>query len=325
MIRFFKSPQPATLFVIPLIVFLLWIQAFFKHPFIINNAGSQLYSFVAGLLSSLPGFIQVILAMALISFEAIYFNNILNRHEVLYRNSYLPALMYALLMSLAFPILQFHPLILVNLFLLKALDKMFMLFKNDSPISPLFDSCFLISIASLLYFPAAVMFVLFLVALAILRQFNLREWLISIIGFLLPYFFLSVFFFWTDQWRTGWHQLFKGFIPQHFDIGFTVGKSLAILFALLGVLLLFSMRRLLQNFYKNTVRTRNYQQILGLFFIVAVASSFLLDKIPLYHFTMLALPLSVFFSHYFLAANKRVWFSESLLWGIMGLIAWNNF
>ncbi len=325
MIRFFKSPQPAILFVVPLIVLLLWLQAFFKQPFIFDKTGGPLYIFFSGLLNNLPTFLQVLITIALITLEAIYLNDILNRHEVLNKNSYLPALVYSLLMSFAFPVLQFHPVILVNIFLLRAIDKIFMLFKNDSPISPLFDSFFLVSIASLVYFPATVILILFLISLAILRQFSIREWMIAIIGFMLPYFFASVYLFYSGQFISGWKKIFNVLIPGHIQFGFTVEKPQAILFGLIALLLLMALRKLIQGFYKNTVRTRNYQQILGLLFVISAASSFFLERIPFFHITMLALPLSVFISYYFLVANKRIWFSETLLWGLILLIAWNNF
>lgn len=324
MLRFFKSPQPATLFVIPVIVFLLWIQAFFTHPFVPNEAGSVLYNLVTGFLNVFPDFIKVLIVMALISFEAIYLNNIFNRYEVLDKNSYLPAFIYVLLMSLALPLLQFHPVLLVNLVLLRALDKIFMLFKNDSPISPLFDSCFLLAIASMLYFPATVFFVLFLASLLILRPFNFREWMISFIGFSLPYFFLSVYLFWTNRFMDGWKDLLKNFIPQHLKFDFVIGKPLISLLVLIGFLVLLATRKLMQNFYKNTVRTRSYQQILLLFFFFAATSSLFLKTIPLYQVTLLAIPLVVFLGYYFIAVKKRVWFSEMLLWLMIVFIIWNH-
>lgn len=324
MIRFFKSPQPASLFVIPVVVLILWIQAMFSHSFAAAEGGTPLFQWFERYFIILPGFIQVLIAVALVSLEAIYLNTLLNRHEAFDKNSYLPALMYALLMSLAAPFLQFHALILVNLFLLRALDKTFALFKNESPVSILFDSCFLISIASLIYFPASTLFILFLISLAILRSFNFREWIISLIGFFLPYFFMSVYFFWTDHLIAGWKNVFGYLTPAHPKATFSIDKPLLVLFIFLGVLFLLSMNRLRQNFYKNIVRTRSYQQILILFFILAGLSTFLLKTIPLYHFTILAIPLSAFFGYYFLSARRRPWLSELILWLMIGLIVWNH-
>jgi hypothetical protein len=324
MIGFFKSQQPATLFVIPLVVFILWFQAFFNHPFIVEYS-APLYALSTIVLKALPSFVQVLIAVALISTEGIYLNNLMNRYEVLYKNSYLPAFMYALMMSLASPLLLFHPLILANLFLIRALDKIFALFKNESPISQLFDSGFLIAIASLFYFPAASFFILFLVSLSILRPLNFREWMIAFTGFLLPYFFLSVYFFWTNQLKNGWKTITSNYLPQHLKIDFVLAKPLIILLTVLGLLFLLSLNLLRQNFYKNVIRTRSNQQILLLFFVLAAASSFLLQRISFYHFTLLAIPLSAFFAYYFLAAKRRAWLTELLMWLVVIVIAWNHF
>lgn len=283
-----------------------------------------LQDFLMSIVFSFPVFFQVFLAIAFVSLEAIYLSIIVNRHEVLFRNSYLPAFMYVLLMSCALPLLQFHPLIVVNLIMLIVLDKTFSLFKGESPTTSLFDCGFLVSAASLVYFPAAFFFVLFLIALAMLRPFNVREWVIVFVGFLLPYFFLSVYFFWTDQLQSGWHQIKERFYPGQFKLEFVWDQPLLGLMMLFSVLLLLSMYLLRQNFYKNVIRTRSYQQILFLYFLIAVFSSRLLGAVPLYQFTMLAIPLAVFFSYYFLAATKRPWISELIAWLIIGVIIWNH-
>jgi hypothetical protein len=325
MIRFFKSQQPATLFIIPLVVFILWFQAFFRQPFIVNENGTPLYNLFLNFLGSLPVFLQVLITMSFISIEAIYLNNIMNRYEVLYKSSYLPAFMYTLLMSLSFPLLSFNPVIPAAFFLIRALDKTFALFKNDAPVPPLFDGCFLIAVASLIYYPSAIFFVLFLVALAILRPFSVREWMISTIGFFLPYFFLGVYFFWTDQLKSGWKSVVENLVMHHAQKDFIITKPFFCLLVLLGFILLLSMNLLRQNFYKNVIRTRSNQQILLLFLILAAVSSWMLKVVSLYHFTLMGIPLSVFFGYFFLAVKKRVWLSELLLWSLIVLIVWNHF
>ena len=268
MIRFFKSQQVATLFIIPVIVLLLWAQSFFGDSFVLKMEGMPLQNLLMNILASFPEFVQVLFGIAFVSFGAIYLSILVNRHEVLYRNSYLPAFMYVLLMSCALPLLQFHPVILVNLIMMVVLDKTFILFKVESPVSPLFDSSFLISIASLLYFPAAVFFILFLMAVAMLRPFNIREWVIAFVGFLLPYFFLCVYFFWTDQFQNGWNQIIERFNPGLFKFEFVWSQPLLWLITIFSLLLLLSFYHLRQNFYKNVIRTRAYQQILFLYLFI---------------------------------------------------------
>jgi hypothetical protein len=269
--------------------------------------------------------LQGIIAIALISLEAIYLNSITNKYEVLYKNSYLPALMYALLMSSALSLLFLHPVIIANLFLLRALDRLFMLFKNESAISPLFDSLFFASIASIIYFPAFALIILFLAALAIIRPFSFREWMIAVIGFTVPYFFFGVYFFWMDQLKEEWKIFLNHFRIAHWKLAFTVETPLLVLFAVIGCLLLLSINRLRKNYFKNIIRTRVNQQILVIYFIVAMATCFLLNAIPLFQLTMVAIPLAVFFGYYFLADSRKPWISEFLLWILIAVIAWNHF
>ena len=325
MIRFFKSTQAATLFIIPVIVLILWVQAFFRHPFVVNETGMPLQNLLVSILTALPGFVQVLIAIMLVSWEAIYLNIIVNRHEVLYKSSYLPALLYALLLSFALPLLQFHPLLFTNLVLLPALNKTFSLFKNESPVSPLFESSFLFSMASLIYFPATTLFILFLLSLAILRPFNFREWMIAFVGFFLPYFFLSIYLFWNDQLVSGWKSILANVIPMHWRLGFKMDTPLLSLLFLFLLLFLLSLNRLRKNFYKNVIRTRANQRIVILFLVIATLSSMVLKIIPLYQSAMLAIPLAVLFSYYFLAERKRPWVSELILWTMIGMIVWNHF
>ena len=112
---------------------------------------------------------------------------------------------------------------------------------------------------------------------------------------------------------------------MHWLIGFKLDTPLLTLLIFFFLVLLMSLNRLRKNFYKNVIRTRTNQRIVILFFLIAVMSSMVLKIIPLYQLTLLAIPLSVLFSYYFIAEKKRPWVSELILWSMIGLIAWNHF
>ncbi|MCX6290776.1 MAG: DUF6427 family protein [Bacteroidetes bacterium] len=316
MIRFFKSPQPAALFMVPVIVILLWLQVMVKQP-----AGMMLPFHWQ---EALPRFLVMFIAVALVSLEAIYMNNLFNRHEVLGKNSYLPAFLYVLLMSFALPVLWLHPVLIANIFLLVALDKTFSLFKNETAALALFDGGFMISMASFFYFPAVLFFAWFIISIAILRPFSFREWLIACIGFVLPYFFMSVYFFWNDRLVSKWESGIRLFASKTPDISFVTGRPLFWLFLLTGFLFLLSMGKFRRNFYKNVVKTRLCQQLLMLYMVFAVLSAFLSTSVDFFQLTLLAIPFSLFFSNYFLLVKKKTWIPELLLWSLIILIAWNH-
>lgn len=325
MIRFFKSPQPAALIVIPFIVLILWGQKALNITVLNDETAMPLWGMIAGLMESLPAFLRYILLAGLISLEAIYLNLLLNRHEVLYKNSYLPSLCFVLAISASSVLLEIHPVHFVNLIFLRVFDKIFSLFKNESPMRALFDSGFLLAIAALIYLPALPVYLLLLLAVSLLRPFSWKEWLVMLIAFGLPYFFISVYFFWEQGLIEFWKSYigkFKHLWPQ-LSMQFSLAEE--VLLMVMGGLLLLSSLKLRSNYYKNIIRTRTYQQIVFLFLLINGAAVLLIHKIEWIHFAAFAIPFAIFYAYYFVSAKKRLWFAELLLWIFVGAVLWNHF
>ena len=91
------------------------------------------------------------------------------------------------------------------------IDRAFALFKSEFPVSALFDCGFLAGIAALIYFPAIILIPLLLTSLLVLRSFNIKEWLITFIGIILPYFFVSVYMFWNHEVVGFWKKYINFF------------------------------------------------------------------------------------------------------------------
>jgi len=321
MIRYFKTIQPAALFSIPVLGLILWFPGFFKAQSSLAPYDSLLLNGV----SQIPVLAQVLISIVLVSLGAIYLNYVTNKHDILYRHSYLPALFYVILMSFHKDVIQFHPLLVSNLVVIRALDKTFSLFKNDAPVSPIFDSSFLLAIATLIYFPSFILFFLFLYAIYNLRSFSFREFMIAVVGFALPFFFIAVYGFWTDALGSATHNFFARFSIHKIQDGLAATKPLLGFAIFLAILILLALIRLRTNFYRNAIKTRSTQEILFLFFILSVGGLFFLPQVSFYHFTQLAIPFSVFLAYYFISAKKRLWMYEFALWALFGFIASSYF
>ena len=324
MIRFFKSPQPASLLVIPAIVLILWAQAFMNCFPVMDVNSQKVWKLFLVLFASLPSGANWLIMVAMVSFSAIYINQITNRHEILYKNSYLPAFVYALFISSVPEFLTVHPIHFVNLIILRVFDKSFSLIKNDSPTPAIFDSSFLAGVAALLFFPAFIIIPVMIIALTLLRPFNLREWLIMFIGFSLPYFFVTVWMFWDHNLLFFWKDYLSRFIRLKPEMMIAFTPKLITLAILFGVWLLFALTKLRMNYLKNVIRARIIQQVLFLFFLFGTGSIFLGQKISIVNFALLAIPFSIFAAYYLLSAKKRIQFYEIFLWGVIGVIVWNH-
>ena len=264
MIRFFKTIQPAALFSIPILCIILWFPGFFKQ-----DAG--LIAFDSLLLNgilNIPVFLQMIISMVLVVLGAVYLNHVSVKHEVIYRHSYLPALFYVVLMSFHRDVIQFHPLLVSNLVIIATLDKTFSLFKNENPVSFVFDSSFLLAAATLIYFPSFILFFLLLYSIYSLRSFSFREFLIAIIGYALPFFFVAVYGYWTGTLNASMQNFLARFSIHKIDEGLVTGRQLMGYSIFLALLILLSLVRLRSNFYRNAIKARSTQEILFLFFLL---------------------------------------------------------
>src|SRR3989442_954211 len=98
--------------------------------------------------------------------------------------------------------------------------------------------------------------------------YMIREWMVASIGFVLPYFFISVYFFWMDGLKQFYSCLFTNHINGRlfYEIHFT--KPLILLIVLFGGLLVVSLFKLRDNFYKNTIKTRIVQQVTIIYLII---------------------------------------------------------
>ncbi|MCC7233152.1 MAG: hypothetical protein IT242_09430 [Bacteroidia bacterium] len=325
MIRLFKSPQPAVLILIPVFVLILWGQSAMDITVYDDPEAMPLWKAVQSLISGWPHVLVFLLIASLVSFQAIYFNNMVNRHEIIFRNSFLPALCYVLLVSCSASVLSAHPVIVVNLILVMVFDKIYSMYKNESANRQIFDSGFLLGILSLIYFPAWTTFPFLLYSLWMMRTFSFRELLIVLTGYLLPAFFISVWYFWSGKLTAFWLSYLSRFSEFHPEWGIPGSPRVMGLLVVTGVLLVFSMLKLRANFYKNIIRTRSYQRVMFFFLLSAAVSLFFVKVIGLIHVLMAALPAALFISYFFVSAKKRIWFFNGLFWLWISVIIWNQF
>ena len=326
LIRFFKSNQPAALFAVPVLVSALWISSFFHTNIPTISGAMPLYQLLLYLLELINGNIptvHLLIGIALTSFQAIYLGQICNKFDVLYKKSYLPALLYAILISSVPSFLSMTPMLVANTILLLLIEKIFSIYKHESALHVVFDAGFLVALASLVYFPLIAIFVLLILGLLILRPFVWREWVAGITGTALPYFILSVYFFWNGQLGNFWTKE----IPLYFDHAITshisTNTSNLFLFSMVAFLILIAFLKLQANFYKNMIRTRSYQQVFLLMLIVAGGSSVISPEIKIESFIPAVAPAAVFISYYFLSV-KKTWWIETLFSILIALIVWNQ-
>ncbi len=286
----------------------LWIPAFQNTSPIPYNNTMPLYEFYARGANNLP-YIHNIIALVLVVSESILLNYILNKFEIMAKKTAMPAIFYCLLMSCCKPLTHFYPLLFTNFFILLALFKIGLSYRIDEAFSSIFDASFYIAIASLFYFPSIIIYPLIWVTLIVIRPFIWREWLISLLGLLLPYVFVVVYYFWTD--KVNFLLYDKIFFPSS-DSLLTLSNQrdtfLAVASFLL-LLLILSVVHLLKGWPVNTILSRNFLVVLLWLLGLSILSYSMAPVFNITYLAIAAIPLAVFIANFFLMTRFK-WTSE---------------
>lgn len=320
-IRFFRENQITGLIALPVVTLLFWLLSYYYNetPVSITDSG-PLFNWINDYIKPFT-FAKYVPLLILIS-QVLYLDNIVNRYEILYKGSHLPGLMYIVCMGIFPGFIGFHPVLLVNSLLLFVMDNLFGMYKKPSAMSNIFNAAFLLGLATLIYVPSIILYLLLLTGIVLLRPYAWRDWVVSLIGLALPFFFISIYFLWIEQLQEFWAYIFKfinnlpEFRLSSFDhkYYFTVG--------VVSALMLLTFRKLQINFYKNFIRTRRYQQVLLAFLVLSLASIMLSLTVSLTHFAILAIPVSIFLGYYFLALKKIFW-TETFFLILISAIIYN--
>lgn len=187
--------------------------------------------------------------------------------------------------------------VITQVSLLLSLQLLLKVYNQPSVIGELFLASMLIGVACLFFYPAVIFLLIVFIAIALFRPFELRNFMISLIGLLLPAFYWFSFdYLLTDSISMTELQ----------EIRFNIGglSKLSIPFLLFTLLALISVLRLFAARSKFVVRQRN-QLFLCLFFLMATGLIFLIVPVGTALFVFLG-PVSLFFS-YLYKKSKRKW------------------
>ncbi|MEO8150480.1 MAG: DUF6427 family protein [Bacteroidia bacterium] len=324
MIKILKSNPGIAFIIVPLIAILAWVLAYSKGLMVATNGAMPLYDLLIKFVLPEQKLFYSISGCLLVIAQAFHLNFVLNKHEVIYKNSWLPSLFYVLLMSLIPQFLVFQPILIANSITILIIDKIFKLYKNQQPLALDFDIGFLISTSALFYYPSIILVLLFFAGVIILKPFAWRDWIVGLMGLILPFFFVFTYYFLTDQFQYLTTRFFTANIRQDIDVWRLLPKGFGITVGYILVLLVLALLKLSQHFNKNVIRTRNLQQLMLIFNIVCAIMIVLTPEVQLYRFTVLAIPFSFLLAYYFLAAKKS-WYAEVAFWLLIANIVYNFF
>ena len=198
-LRLFKQSYFAQIALLIGLAIIIWLPAFIK-PYPVLTFETNL--FTSFLFSQAPlnqPILGVFLGFILLLSEAFLLSYIFSIHQLTHRNSFLAGFLFVLFLSRTPDHLGFHPALIALLFLLLGLKNLLENFKSNRNYNILLTASFWFSMASLFIPSVVLLFPVIWISLIIFQSFHRRSIPISIIGFLFPYFFIGVGYFWYDK------------------------------------------------------------------------------------------------------------------------------
>lgn len=207
----FRNHNPFTVIALFIVAMLMKWQALSQAVIPETLSNHLLFGSLLKLLP-LSAFAFTLLGILMVVLQALYLNFIAIKHKLFNQATYYPAFMYVLLTSL-YPAFNFfsEPL-LINWFVIMAIDVMLGFPKTLHPNKQIFNAGFLICIPLLIQFPTIGFFLLLLLAWLLLRSFRSAELVVLLSGYLLPVYFFVCVLYLIDQ--TG---ILKNIVEVGFD------------------------------------------------------------------------------------------------------------
>jgi hypothetical protein len=309
-LRFFNSNSIGVLVLLVLIPFLYWIPDFFKAVPLHDQAftGTVPAMWIASF-NTHYRVLSMLIALLIILTNAFLLIQLNTIHIFIPVRTQLPALFYIVLTAGFNPTHQLTPALVDSLLVIIILFRLFVTYKTDGPSVNFLDTGFLIAVASMIYFPAILLFVFLLFALIMLRPLNWREWVYVFLGLMLPYLFVVSGYYVAGVPVKEFFPGFSGLV-QHHKQTFSIIQLIGWLFV--ACMVIYSSYFMASAIDNMKIHGRKIFILFLWLFLFTLFIYLVIPGVGMDMVSIAAIPLSFLFSHYFCSCTKN-WINEGLL------------
>jgi hypothetical protein len=315
-----KSRQPINYILFPLIVIALWVPAFLSAPPHQFSNLMPLYELFLRLVGDGTVF-SLVIGILLVVIEGFILNYIIDLHKILPERNNLVAFFYVIFCSIHPAFLYPNPVIVANLFLILALGQLLRVYNQKNVLKEVFNASMLVGVASLFYFPSLLLIFLIWAACIIIRPFEWRNYIVSLLGPIAIGLWLSTYYFMNDRIPT---LILKYSEFNNYSDGWSIsGFSFAVLSFLL-ILAVVAFGSLLKGLNKNTVRVKNLLRIVVVYFVIGGLSFFTTSHDFFSTYSLMLVSFAVYTANYF-DYLKRYWVGNTLIIFLILIVLYNNY
>ena len=265
MLNLFLSNRASTVIVIPLLLLVFWFGSFFQIlPENINS--SYAYALIYQELDGFP-ILNRVFGFLIVTVLVFVISRVFNANDFYNKENAIPSLMLIIMIGAWNGFHFFSPIYFSIILLLMAISRILKIYHQKNVIRELFDASFLIGLAALFYYPIILFGLSIWGFLSISRSFNWREFVIPIMGLLLPFYFMWVAFFYFDI-QPDFFIITS--ITEVKSMLFQVGLTQRLYLVITVILFVFSLIYLLRVLDRAKVQVQHARKFLLLFFLNGV-------------------------------------------------------
>lgn len=255
-------------------------------------------------------------ATALGIFQVLYFDYLLRSRDIYSERNYIPGLLYAVYLTISFDLSTLSPMLMASSVLLLAIGSMIRILHRRQVSGEVFELGFYIGLATLFYLPAALFIFWVSICLPLFTGASLRDHLLGFFGTLFPLSLLLLYFYLVD----GVESLNRNLLSSVFSVRQYELNDFASLVLSLFVPFLIGLGGFLSIFrIRTTTFQANVQQIMAIWFIIAVTTIPLMQYLAPMQFIFF-IPPAVFFSYYYYQSFYSGWLAELLFLVTFGAV-----
>lgn len=260
------------------------------------------------------------IAMFFIFVQAVIINQMVMQHRLANEINLFPGLFYILIASSIPDFLHLSPILMGNTFFIIALAQLMGIYKRNTVADKIFNVGFWLAVASLFYFAFTIFIFLAFIGILILRSVKIKELLMIILGFLVPYILSAVYCFWHDLLpffnQTQFLQNLA-FLDLNLTWNWVTYVELGF-FALLVVIIIFSSGSYM---LKKNIQVQKKINVLYWAILLSPLSLLLQADIQLQHLLLLSVPIGIFVSLNF-TQMRRQWSETMHLLLFIAVLVW---
>lgn len=238
-----------------------------------------------------------ILGLIIILVQCVLFNNLLLRNKAYNESTYVPAIIYGLLMFSFFQFYTLSPVLISLTFVLMAINNAFFDIEHKTADNSLLSTGMLMGVASLFYLPSLVLVVALLFSYLLFTGTTPKSYFLFLYGLAIPWLLIAVYYYWNDALLEFYINYVYGLVfldySSYMDYRMLILIStIPLIFLILSFVKLFDAKRF-TNFQER------FQQTMFFFFLMALVAWWISNnRMPA--LLVLFIPVGAFYiSHFF--------------------------